>query len=290
MGESINWIQQLFFPLASSILVWLGQLIEARGWLETVLQVSAGGGFSVWPMAQEGAADQGVNLLEILRWGFDLLLHLDDEMKKIVTQYGVWAHLILFGVIFCETGLVVTPFLPGDSLLFAAGAFAADRSLRIEWLIPLLIIAAIVGDTVNYWLGHWIGEHAFNGKIPFLKKAHLEKTHRFFEKYGGKTIILARFVPIVRTFAPFVAGMGSMNYRLFLLYNVVGGIAWVLIFVLLGYWFGTWPFIQKNFELVMVAIVGLSLVPPAWELGLHWLQQRKKQTKPVDQVPADPLV
>lgn len=290
MGESINWGQQLLFPLANSILVWLSQLIEARGWLETVLQVSAGGGYSMWPMAQERAADQGVNLLEILRWGFDLLLHLDDEMKKIVMQYGVWAHLILFGVIFCETGLVVTPFLPGDSLLFAAGAFAADRSLRIEWLIPLLIIAAIVGDTVNYWLGHWIGEHAFNGKVPFLKQAHLEKTHRFFEKYGGKTIILARFVPIVRTFAPFVAGMGSMNYRLFLLYNVVGGIAWVLIFVLLGYWFGTWPFIQKNFELVMVAIVGLSLAPPAWELGLHWLQKRKKQPKPVDQVPADPLV
>ena len=180
------------------------------------------------------AVNQGFHLMEFLRWSFDFLLHLDDELKKIVTQYGVWSHLILFGVIFCETGLVVTPFLPGDSLLFAAGAFAADRSLRIEWLLPLLIVAAIAGDTVNYWMGHWFGEHAFSGKIPFLKKDHLEKTHRFFEKYGGKTIILARFVPIIRTFAPFVAGMGSMNYRLFLVYNVVGGILWVLIFVPLG--------------------------------------------------------
>lgn len=290
MGESPIWAQQFFFPLMNSILVWIGQLAEAHRWLEAATQASAGAGLAFWPIAQGDAANQGVNFVEILRWGFDLLLHLDDEMKKIVTQYGLWAHLILFGVIFCETGLVVTPFLPGDSLLFAAGAFAADRSLRIEWLIPLLIVAAIVGDTVNYWLGHWIGEHAFTGKIPFLKKAHLDKTHRFFEKYGGKTIILARFVPIVRTFAPFVAGMGSMNYRLFLVYNVVGGIAWVLIFLLLGYWFGTWPFIQKNFELVMVAIVGLSLLPPAWEFGVHWLQHRKAAAKPVDQVPADPSV
>lgn len=223
------------------------------------------------------AVNQGFHLMEFLRWSFDFLLHLDDELKKIVTQYGVWSHLILFGVIFCETGLVVTPFLPGDSLLFAAGAFAADRSLRIEWLLPLLIVAAIAGDTVNYWMGHWFGEHAFSGKIPFLKKDHLEKTHRFFEKYGGKTIILARFVPIIRTFAPFVAGMGSMNYRLFLVYNVVGGILWVLIFVPLGYWFGTWPIVKENFELVMVAIVGLSLLPPAWEIAAHWLASRKQR-------------
>ncbi|MDB5347538.1 MAG: hypothetical protein JWP89_5915 [Schlesneria sp.] len=223
------------------------------------------------------AANQGFNLVEFLRWSFDFLLHLDDELKKIVTQYGVWSHLILFGVIFCETGLVVTPFLPGDSLLFAAGAFAADRSLRIEWLLPLLIIAAIAGDTVNYWMGHWFGEHAFSGKIPFLKKGHLEKTHRFFEKYGGKTIILARFVPIIRTFAPFVAGMGSMNYRLFLVYNVVGGILWVLIFVPLGYWFGTWPFVKEHFELVIFAIIGLSLLPPALEIAAHWLASRKQR-------------
>ena len=246
---------------------------DISGWISLALLPLE----SLLPLAQQGAeaANDKFSILELLRWGFDLLLHLDDELKKIVNQYGVWAHLILFGVIFCETGLVVTPFLPGDSLLFAAGAFAADGSLRIEWLLPLLMIAAIAGDTLNYWMGHWFGEHAFSGKIPFLKHAHLEKTHRFFEKYGGKTIILARFVPIIRTFAPFIAGMGSMNYRLFLLYNVVGGIVWVLIFVLLGYWFGTLEFVKKNFELVMVAIVGLSLLPPVWELGQHWLAQRK---------------
>jgi len=237
---------------------------------------------SLFVLAQQAneAAEPGFSLMELLRWGFDLLLHLDDELKKIVHQYGVWAHLILFAVIFCETGLVVTPFLPGDSLLFAAGAFAADRSLRIEWLIPLLIVAAIAGDTLNYWLGHWFGEHAFSGRIPFLKHAHLEKTHRFFEKYGGKTIILARFVPIVRTFAPFVAGMGSMNYRQFLVYNVVGGIVWVLIFVMLGFWFGTLEFVKKNFELVMVAIVGLSILPPIWELVQHRLASRQSKTSP----------
>lgn len=226
--------------------------------------------------ATADATQGGFNLVELMRWGLDLLLHLDDELKKIVTEYGVWAHLILFAVIFCETGLVVTPFLPGDSLLFAAGAFAADNSLRVEWLVPLLIVAAIAGDTLNYWLGYWFGEHAFSGRIPFLKREHLEKTHKFFEKYGGKTIILARFVPIVRTFAPFVAGMGSMNYRLFLLYNVVGGIAWVLIFVLLGYWFGTWQIVRDNFELVMVAIVVVSVLPPAWEIAHQWLARRKQ--------------
>ena len=221
------------------------------------------------------AAD-AANGPETLQWWIDLLFHLDDKLKELVKDYGVWTHLILFAVIFCETGLVVTPFLPGDSLLFAAGAFAADGSLRIEWLIPLLIVAAILGDTLNYWAGHWIGEHAFSGKIPFLKKAHLEKTHAYFEKYGGKTIIIARFVPIVRTFAPFVAGIAAMNYRHFLAYNVVGGIVWVVLFVVLGFSFGNIPFVQKNFELVMVAIVVLSLVPPAWE----WWSHRNRHRDP----------
>lgn len=255
-------------------------LAVANGDLLPLAQNSAS---PLWVLAQQAdAAQDGFSLFELMRWGFDLLLHLDDELKKIVNQYGVWAHLILFGVIFCETGLVVTPFLPGDSLLFAAGAFAADRSLRIEWLIPLLIVAAIIGDTVNYWMGHWFGEHAFNGKIPFLKRAHLDRTHKFFEKYGGKTIILARFVPIIRTFAPFIAGMGSMNFRLFLVYNVVGGAAWVLIFTLLGYWFGKLEFVEKNFELVMVAIVGISLLPPIWEYFQHRMAlRRSKATPPV---------
>jgi membrane-associated protein len=255
-------------------------------WIEPLVVLNSS---FVGLLAEQGSAAAGAGvfsqLVELFRWGFDLLFHLDDELKKIVTQYGIGAHLILFAVIFCETGLVVTPFLPGDSLLFAAGAFAADRSLRLEWLLPLLMIAAVLGDTVNYWVGHWLGEHLFTGRIPFLKHQHLDKTHKFFEKYGGKTIILARFVPIVRTFAPFVAGMGSMNYRQFFLYNIVGGIVWVLIFVLLGYWFGTWPIVQKNFELVMVAIVGLSLLPPLWEAVHLWLAKRRRvAVKPAESV------
>lgn len=213
---------------------------------------------------------------ETLKWWLDLLLHLDDKLKELVKDYGVWTHLILFAVIFCETGLVVTPFLPGDSLLFAAGAFAADGTLRIEWLIPLLIVAAILGDTVNYWLGSWLGQHAFNRKIPFLTQANLDKTHAYFEKYGGKTIIVARFIPIVRTFAPFVAGIGSMNYRHFFAYNVIGAIVWVLIFLGLGYGFGQIPIVKKNFELVMVAIVVLSVVPVIWE----WWSHRASRNKP----------
>ncbi len=218
------------------------------------------------------------SLVALFWWSFDLLFHLDDELKKIVAQYGVWSHAILFAVIFCETGLIVTPFLPGDSLLFAAGAFAADGTLKMEWLLPGLMIAAILGDTVNYAVGRWIGPRAFSGKLPFLKHEHLIKTQQFFDKYGGKTIILARFVPIIRTFAPFVAGVGAMDYRRFALYNVAGGVVWVLIFTLLGYFFGTLPFVKKNFELVMVAIVFLSLLPPLWEWRQH--RQAKAMVKP----------
>lgn len=209
-----------------------------------------------------------------LKWWIDFLLHLDDKLMELVKEYGVWTHLILFAVIFCETGLVVLPFLPGDSLLFAAGAFAAAGSLKLEWLIPLLIVAAIVGDTVNYWMGHWMGPRAFSGTVPGLKPKHLEMTRSYFEKYGGKTIIIARFVPLIRTFAPFVAGLGAMNYRQFFIYNVVGGIVWVLIFTLLGYWFGNIPFVKDNFELVMVAIVLLSVAPPVWEWWRHRSSQK----------------
>lgn len=213
----------------------------------------------------------GFDLKEALKW----FLKLDDKLKELIQAYGVWTHLILFAVIFCETGLVVTPFLPGDSLLFAAGAFAADGSLNISWLVPLLIIAAIVGDTVNYFIGHLIGERAFSGAVPFLKKAHLDKTHAYFEKYGATTIIVARFVPIVRTFAPFVAGVGAMNYRRFFFYNIVGGIFWVLIFLYAGFWFGKTELVQKNFELVMVAIVLISVLPIAWE----WVSLRLSRKK-----------
>ena len=217
-------------------------------------------------------------LVELFWWSFDLLFRLDDELKKIVATYGAWTHWILFAVIFCETGLVVTPFLPGDSLLFAAGAFAADGTLKLEWLLPMLCLAAVLGDAVNYALGRWIGQRAFSGAIPFLKPWHFEYTQKYFDKYGNRTIIVSRFVPIVRTFAPFMAGIGAMDYRRFALYNVTGGVVWVLLFTLLGYYFGKLDFVQKNFELVMVAIVFLSLLPPLWE----WWQHRKaRQQKTV---------
>lgn len=225
--------------------------------------------FSSGSILADTAADPSA-----IRWYIDFILHLDDKLKELLRDYGIWTHLILFLVIFCETGLVVTPFLPGDSLLFAAGAFAADRSLRIEWLIPLFIIAAILGDTVNYWIGRWLGERIFTGKIPFLTKANLDKTHSYFERYGGMTIILARFVPIVRTFAPFVAGVGSMNYRRFITYNVVGGVVWVVPIVALGYWVGGWEIVQKNFELVVLGIVGLSILPMFIEAYLEWRHRR----------------
>lgn len=203
--------------------------------------------------------------MEMIKSLLDFVLHIDDQLKLIIEQYGTLTHWILFIIIFCETGLVVTPFLPGDSLLFAAGAFAAGGSLKLPWLLILLFIAAVAGDTLNYWIGHWIGPKAFSGTLPFLKKAHLDRTNAFFAKHGGKTIILARFVPIVRTFAPFVAGIGAMNYGKFILYNLVGGFLWVFLFTLLGYFFGTLPIVQENFEIVVVAIVLISLLPPLWE-------------------------
>jgi membrane-associated protein len=177
----------------------------------------------------------------------DLFLHLDDHLREVLRDYGAWTYLILLAIIFCETGLVITPFLPGDSLLFAAGTFAAPRmvegqlepaALNVLLLFVLLSAAAILGDTVNYWLGAWIGPRAFSGHYRFLKQKHLDRTRRFYEKYGGSTIILARFVPIVRTFAPFVAGVGAMNYTRFIAYNVIGGLLWVAIFVFGGYFFG----------------------------------------------------
>ena len=202
----------------------------------------------------------------------DFLLHLDDYLKLIIEQYGTLTYLILFAIIFAETGLVVTPFLPGDSLLFAAGAFAALGSLNVWMLIVLLSLAAIIGDTVNYGIGKWIGPRAFDGRLPFIKREHLERTQAFFAKYGGKTIILARFIPIVRTFAPFVAGVGSMAYGRFILFNVVGGLFWVVLFTLLGYFFGNLPFVQKNFELVVIAIILISVLPAVYE----WWKARSR--------------
>src|SRR6185295_8375200 len=204
----------------------------------------------------------------------DVFVHLDRHLNDIILQYGAWTYLILFLIILCETGLVVTTILPGDSLLFAAGAFAALGSLNVFWLFVLLSIAAITGDTINYWVGHWVGPKIFNREnVRFLNKKHLERTHGFYEKYGGKTIIIARFIPIVRTFAPFVAGIGRMSYWQFIAYNVIGGIAWVAICVFAGYFFGNLEIVKKNFSLVIVAIVLISVLPMLIEYLRHRLNK-----------------
>jgi membrane-associated protein len=206
--------------------------------------------------------------MEFISYLIDLFLHLDKHLSQIIQNYGVWTYLLLFLVIFMETGFVVTPFLPGDSLLFAAGTFASPAlgsSLNIFLLWALLCTAAILGDTVNYWIGHFIGPKAFKGEVRFLKKEYLDRTHDFYEKHGGKTIIIARFIPIIRTFAPFVAGIGAMNYGRFITYNVVGGVAWVTIFTFGGYYFGNLPFVKENFSLVVIAIIFISVVPMIFE-------------------------
>jgi membrane-associated protein len=200
--------------------------------------------------------------MEQLKYFFDLFMHLDKHLSVVIQTYGVWTYSILFVIVFCETGLVVTPILPGDSLLFAAGAFAATGSLNVAVLFGLLAAAAILGDTVNYQIGHLIGPKVFHREDSrFLKKEYLERTHKFYEKYGGKTIIIARFVPIIRTFAPFVAGVGAMTYSRFIVYNVIGGIAWVILFVFGGYYFGNLPLVKKNFSLVILAIIVISVMP-----------------------------
>jgi membrane-associated protein len=203
--------------------------------------------------------------MDLLRSVIDLFLHLDQHLSRVIADYGVWTHLILFVIVFAETGLVVTPFLPGDSLLFAAGTFAALGSLDLWLVVVLLVAAAILGDTVNYWVGAWVGPRAFGGNIRFLRKDYLDRTHAFYEKHGGKTVILARFVPIIRTFAPFVAGVGAMSYSKFITYNVVGAVLWVGLFVPAGYFFGNIPAVRKNFTLVILAIIALSVVPIALE-------------------------
>src|SRR5688572_9503170 len=215
--------------------------------------------------------------MEFIGKAVDLFLHLDKHLGAIIQQYGTWTYAILTLVVFCETGLVVTPFLPGDSLLFAAGALAAlpGSPLSVFVLFLLLSAAAIVGDTVNYWIGHKVGPRAFEGKIKFLNPNHLARTHEFYEKYGGKTIIMARIVPIVRTFAPFVAGIGSMSYGKFITYNVVGGILWVAICLFAGFFFGNLPFVKANFSLVILAIIIISVLPGVYEFARHKMAQRR---------------
>ncbi|RPI33703.1 MAG: DedA family protein [Chloroflexota bacterium] len=212
--------------------------------------------------------------MEFIKFLIDLVLHLDNYLNIIIQRYEAWTYLILFGVIFMETGFVVTPFLPGDSLLFAAGAFSArpESPLHVITLFVLLSIAAVTGDTINYWIGHYIGPRAFSGNIRFLKKEYMDRTHAFYEKHGGKTIILARFVPIVRTFAPFVAGVGAMTYPKFLAYNLIGGVVWVALFTFGGYFFGNLPVVENNFTIVVVAIIFISILPAV----IEFLRERSR--------------
>ncbi len=214
--------------------------------------------------------------MEILQVLINFFLHIDKNLAVITTQYGLLTYGILFLVIFMETGLVVTPFLPGDSLLFAAGALAAMGDFNILILYGLMLLAAIGGDTVNYWLGSFLGREVFDGRSKLFKKAHLDQAEKFYEKHGGKAIVLARFVPIVRTFAPFVAGVSKMHYGNFISYNIIGGIAWVSLFLFTGFWFGNIPFMKENFHYVILAIVLISVVPIVIEVMKAIREKRVK--------------
>jgi membrane-associated protein len=215
-------------------------------------------------------------MIELIKSLLDFVLHIDQHLVEIVNDYQTWTYLILFLIIFAETGLVVTPILPGDSLLFAAGAIIAkpETALNIIFMWVLLIVAAILGDLVNYHIGKYIGPKAFSGHYKFLKAEYLNKTHQFYEKHGGKTIIYARFIPIIRTFAPFIAGIGTMTYGKFAAFNIVGGIAWVTSFLFLGYFFGGLPVIKDNFTYVIFLIIIVSVLPPVIEV---WRSKRKSQ-------------
>lgn len=215
--------------------------------------------------------------MEIIKSLIDFILHIDQHLVDIVSNYQTWTYLILFLIIFAETGLVVTPFLPGDSLLFAAGAIIAkpESNLNVWLMWILLLVAAIIGDMVNYMIGDYVGPKAFSGKYKLLKKEYLDKTQKFYIKHGGKTIIYARFIPIIRTFAPFVAGVGTMSYSRFASYNVVGGFLWVTSFLFIGYFFGGLPVIKQNFTYVIIGIIILSILPPFIEI----IRERSKKNK-----------
>ncbi len=212
-------------------------------------------------------------MMQLITALIDFILHIDVHLGQIILQYGILTYVILFLIIFMETGLVFTPFLPGDSLLFAAGAFAALGSLHIGFLLLILIVAAILGDTVNYWIGHFFGKKIVaHPKIP-IDEEHIEETRKFFHKHGGKTIILARFIPFIRTFAPFVAGISRMNYGQFISFNFIGGVLWVLIATIAGYFFGNIPFVKENFSLVIIGVVLISLIPILVEFIQHKLKK-----------------
>jgi len=212
--------------------------------------------------------------MEILQNFIDLFIHLDRHLQGAIQSFGVWTYVLLFVIIFCETGLVVTPILPGDSLLFAAGALAAGGSLNISLLFVLLCIAAIAGDNTNYWIGRYVGPKVFHQEnARFFKREYLDKTHAFFEKHGGKTIIIAQFIPIIRTFAPFVAGIGKMSYNWFLGYNVIGVLTWIVVFLLGGFYFGNLPAVKHNFTMVILAIILISLLPGT----IEYIRHRRRQ-------------
>lgn len=217
-------------------------------------------------------------MIELVKKLIDFVLHIDRHLAEIIAQYGTWTYAVLFLIIFAETGIVIVPFLPGDSLLFAAGAFCAkpETGLNVHLMAALLFVAAFIGDTVNYWIGAKVGPVVFkrNDSI-FLRKKHLEQAHAFFEKYGGRAIILARFVPIVRTFVPFVAGIGGMRYSQFIAYNAIGAFVWIYFFAYAGFWFGNQPFVQKNFKLVILAIIIVSVVPIIVEIWRGWRENKK---------------
>lgn len=220
--------------------------------------------------------------MEFVHFLVDFILHIDVHLAELVAQYGIWIYAILFLILFCETGLVVTPFLPGDSLLFVAGALAAlpGNDLNIHAMAALLVVAAVLGDAVNYTIGRLFGERLFsNPNSRIFRRSYLDKTHAFYARHGGKTIILARFVPIVRTFAPFVAGMGHMSYRHFALFNVAGALAWVLLFAYAGYLFGDLPVVQENLKLLIVGIILVSILPGVIEVWRH-RRQAKQQKQP----------
>lgn len=217
--------------------------------------------------------------MELLAQVWDIFLHLDVHLNAWAGTLGPWLYVVLFAVVFCETGLVVTPFLPGDSLLFAAGALAsrAGSPINLWILIPVIFAAAVIGDSVNYEIGKWLGPKVFTRKDSWLlNQNHLHKAHAFYEKYGGKTIILARFIPIIRTFAPFVAGIGKMTYLHFISYNIIGAAMWVLLFVFGGYWFADLPLVQNHFHYVIVAIIVISVLPAVYEV---WVERRKSKKK-----------
>jgi len=207
--------------------------------------------------------------VEFLAYALDVLLHLDQHLIVFVENYGAWVYALLFVIVFAETGLVVTPVLPGDSLLFVAGTLAAAGGMDVVLLMTILIVAAILGDTVNYWIGSYVGPKVFRAESRLLNKAHLERAHRFYERHGGKTIVIARFVPIIRTFAPFVAGIGKMSYPRFLLYNVGGALLWVVSLVMAGYYFGELPYVKQNLTLIIVLIVVISVLPGVFEYLRH---------------------